>query len=492
MYLIGPEPLDLNALEDLVRHCRPLTLSEEGRRRLKASYAYLKRKLANSDARYYGVNTGFGALCDVRISDEDIAQLQRNLLLSHAAGMGDVVPPDIVRLMLLLKVKSLSYGHSAVRQEVVERLLDFFNRDILPVVPEQGSLGASGDLAPLAHLSLPLAGLGEVWWQGVRQPARAVLAHQGWAPLHFEAKEALALLNGTQFSTAYAVWCLLEGRRLLELADLNAALGYEAFLCQHAPLDERLHRIRPHAGQRTVAENIRRWLEGSPLAAIPREHVQDPYSFRCVPQVHGASRDALRYVEQVVLTEINSVTDNPNVFPESDAILSGGNFHAQPIALALDFLALALSEIGSIAERRIFQLLSGQRGLPLFLTARPGLHSGLMIAQYTAAAIASQNKTLCMPASADSIVSSNGQEDHVSMAANAGVKTMQVVQNTERLLAIEFMVALQALDFRLPMRSSERIEALRAHYRAIVPHLDEDRILSTDMAQTVDFLKTAL
>lgn len=492
MYVIGPESIDLSALEDIVRHRRPLTLSEEGQRRLKASHDYLKGKLANSDARYYGVNTGFGALCDVRISDEDITRLQMNLLLSHAAGMGNTVPPDIVRLMLLLKVKSLSYGHSAVRQEVVERLLGFFNRDILPVVPEQGSLGASGDLAPLAHLSLPLAGLGEVWWRGVRQPASAVLAHQGWTPLHFEAKEALALLNGTQFSTAYAVWCLLEGRRLLELADLNAALGYEAFLCQHAPLDERLHRIRPHAGQRIVADNIRRWLEGSPLAATHREHVQDPYSFRCVPQVHGASRDALRHVEQVVLTEINSVTDNPNVFPDSDAILSGGNFHAQPVALVLDFLALALSEIGSIAERRIFQLLSGHRGLPLFLTARPGLHSGLMIAQYTAAAIASQSKMLCMPASADSIVSSNGQEDHVSMAANAGVKAMQVVQNTERLLAIEFMVALQALDFRLPTRSSERIEALRTRYRTIVPHLDEDRILSTDMAQTVDFLKTAL
>ncbi|MCS7037267.1 MAG: histidine ammonia-lyase [Saprospiraceae bacterium] len=492
MYLLGPTSLDLNTLEDILQHRRRLGLSEEARLRLRAGYDYLQHKLADGDARYYGINTGFGALCDVRISDEDIARLQMNLLLSHAAGMGAAAPPDMVRLMLLLKAKSLSYGHSAVREEVVTRLLDFFNEDLLPVVPEQGSLGASGDLAPLAHLSLPLAGLGEVWWEGQRQPARDVLARKGWRPLAFEAKEALALLNGTQFSTAYAVWCLLEGRRLLELADLNAALGYEAFLCQHAPLDERLHRIRPHAGQMTVAQSIRYWLEGSPLAAMPREHVQDPYSFRCVPQVHGASRDALWHVEQVVLTEINSVTDNPNVFPDSDAILSGGNFHAQPIALALDYLALALSEIGSIAERRIFQLLSGQRGLPVFLTARPGLHSGLMIAQYTAAAIASQSKTLCMPASADSIVSSNGQEDHVSMAANAGVKAVQVVRNTERLLAIEFMVAMQALDFRLPVRSSERIEALRARYRALVPRVEEDRILSTDMERTVHFLKTAL
>ncbi len=492
MYTIGPEPLVLNAIEDIVRHRRPLELSEAARQRLRASCEYLRSKIADGIALYYGVNTGFGALCNVRITGSDIAQLQMNLLLSHAAGMGRAVPPEIARLMLLLKVKSLSYGHSAVRLEVVERLLAFFNEEILPVVPEQGSLGASGDLAPLAHLSLPLAGLGEVEWQGERLPASAVLARKGWQPLSFEAKEALALLNGTQFSTAYAVWCLLEGRRLLEVADLNAALGYEAFLCHRAPLDERLHRIRPHAGQIKVAQNIRRWLEGSALDEVPKEHVQDPYSFRCVPQVHGASRDALQHVEQVVLTEINSVTDNPNVFPDSDAILSGGNFHAQPIALALDFLALALSEVGSIAERRIFQLLSGQRGLPPFLAPKPGLHSGMMIAQYTAAAIASQSKVLCMPASADSIVSSNGQEDHVSMAANAGVKALQVVQNTERLLAIEFMVAMQALDFRLPLRSSERIEALRARYREVVPHLAQDRILSTDMEQTVVFLRTAL
>ncbi|MCS6929999.1 MAG: histidine ammonia-lyase [Saprospiraceae bacterium] len=490
VYSIGPDSMDWGTVEFIFHHHPRLVLSEEARRRIHTSYNYLQRKLADTRVRYYGINTGFGALCNVRISERDIGQLQKNLLLSHAAGVGEAVPLDIVRLMLVLKIKSLSYGHSAVREIVVERLIDFFNEDVLPVVPEQGSLGASGDLAPLAHMCLPLAGLGEVWFEGKRLAAQEVLSKKGWSPLTFQAKEALALLNGTQFSTAYAVWCLLESRRLLELADLNAAIGYEAFLCQQSPLDERLYFIRPHPGQLVTARNIRHWLEDSDLAALPREHVQDPYSFRCVPQVHGASRDALKHVEQVVLTEINSVTDNPNVFPESDAILSGGNFHAQPIALALDYLSLALSEIGSIAERRVFQLLSGQRGLPVFLSAKAGLNSGMMIAQYTAAALASQNKTLCMPASADNIVSSNGQEDHVSMAANAGTKAMRIVRNTERLLAIEFMVAMQALDFRLPVRSSTRIEALRKRYREIVPHLEEDRILSPEIEQTANFLKT--
>ncbi len=489
VYSIDSADWDLATLKDIFRRRRRLELSDEVRQRLWASCEYLAGKLANGEVRYYGINTGFGALCDVRISEADIARLQQNLVLSHAAGVGESTPPELVRLMLLLKVKSLCYGYSAVREVVVDRLLAFYNEEVLPVVPEQGSLGASGDLAPLAHLSLPLLGLGEVWYEGRPRPAAEVLERKGWAPIAFQAKEALALINGTQFSTAYAVWCLWEGLRLLEMADLNAAIGFEAFNCRREPLDERLHRIRPHLGQQITAENIRRWTEGSALSVMPKSHVQDPYSFRCVPQVHGASRDALRHVEQVVLTEVNSVTDNPNIFPDSDAVLSGGNFHAQPIALALDYLSLAVSELGSIAERRIFQLLSGQRGLPLFLTAHAGLHSGLMIAQYTAAAIASQNKTLCMPASADSIVSSNGQEDHVSMAANAGVKALRVVRNTERLLAIEFLVAMQALDFRGPMRSSEPLEQLRERYREVVSHVEEDRILSIDIERTVAFLR---
>jgi len=489
MHLIGPDHLSLETIAAILRENHTIGLSDEARHRLRHCRSYLDDKLQHDDTLHYGINTGFGSLCNIRISDTDIEQLQHNLVVSHAAGMGDPVPPEIVRIMLLLKIQSLCYGFSAVREVVVERLVDFFNTGIAPVVLEHGSLGASGDLAPLAHLSLPLAGMGEVWYEGRRQRADVVLQVLGWEPLTFRAKEALALLNGTQFSTAYAVWSLLESRHLAELADLNAAIGFDAFDCRTTPLDARIHRIRPHAGQVAVAENVRNWLAGSAISEKEKTSVQDPYSFRCVPQVHGASRDALAHIEQMVLTEMNSVTDNPNVFPDDDAILSGGNFHAQPVALPLDYLALALSELGSIAERRIYQLISGQRGLPPFLTDNPGLHSGMMIAQYTAAAIASQNKSLCTPASADSIVSCNGQEDHVSMAANAATKARRVVLNVERLLAIEFMVAMQALDFRLPLRSSPRIEAIREQYRAVVPRLAEDRVLSTDMEMTVGVLR---
>ena len=468
----------------------PLALSEEAAHRIHHCRRYLDRKLAHSGGLYYGINTGFGSLCNIRISEEDIEQLQYNLLVSHAAGAGDCVPPGIVRIMLLLKIQSLSYGHSGVREKVVERLVDFYNAGVLPVVFELGSLGASGDLAPLAHLSLPLAGLGEVWYEGRRQRSDVVLQLREWEPLAFKAKEALALLNGTQFSAAYAVWCVLEGRRLSALADLNAAIGYDAFNCRLSPLDAHIHRIRPHAGQLAVAENLLAWLEGSGIAAVEKTSVQDPYAFRCVPQVHGASRDALAHVEQMLTTEINAVTDNPNLFPDDDLILSGGNFHAQPLALPLDYLAIALAELGSIAERRIYQLIGGQRDLPPFLTDNPGLHSGMMIAQYTAAAIVSQNKGLCTPASVDSIVSCNGQEDHVSMAANAATKARRVALNLERLLAIEFMVVMQALEYRRPLRSAPRIEAIFEAYRQTVPRLDGDRVLHEDMEKTLGFLRS--
>ena len=490
MHRIDPEHLSLETVATILGKNHQLQLSDEARRRIQHCRSYLENKLKNSDELHYGINTGFGSLCNIRISDADIDQLQHNLVVSHAAGTGDLAPPEIVRLMLLLKAQSLCYGFSGVRVELVERLLDFYNADICPVVYELGSLGASGDLAPLAHLALPLAGLGEVWYEGRRQRADLVLKLRGWEPLSFKAKEALALLNGTQFSTAYAIWCLLESRRLAAQADLNAAIGYDGFNCRLSPLDAQIHIIRPHAGQIAVAENLRNWLNGSAIAKAEKNSVQDPYAFRCVPQVHGASRNALAHIEQMVLTEMNSVTDNPNVFPDTDQILSGGNFHAQPLALPLDYLALALSEFGSISERRVYQLISGQRELPAFLTKNPGLHSGMMIAQYTAAAIASQNKMLCMPASADSIVSCNGQEDHVSMAANAATKAYRVVQNLERLLAIEFMVAAQALEFRRPLKSSPGIEAIVAKYRELVPKLEDDRILSVDMERTVEFLRT--
>lgn len=489
MHQISPALLTLDHIGVLLADHSHVQLSEASVRRIRLCREYLDKKISDSDDLFYGINTGFGSLCDIRISDADIEQLQYNLVVSHASGTGDPVPPEVVRIMLLLKIQSLSYGHSAVREELVQRLIDFYNAGVLPVVFELGSLGASGDLAPLAHMSLPLIGLGEVWYEGRRQRADIVLKMKGWAPLRFKAKEALALLNGTQFSAAYAVWCMLESRRLAHIADFNAATGYDAFNCRLSPLDPNIHRVRPHAGQVATAEKLRNLLNNSAIAAAHKVSVQDPYAFRCVPQVHGASRDALAHVEAMLTTEINAVTDNPNIFPEQDLIVSGGNFHAQPLALPLDYMAIALAELGSISERRVYQLISGQRGLPAFLTDNPGLHSGMMIAQYTAAAIVNQNKTLCTPASVDSIVSCNGQEDHVSMAANAATKARRVVLNLERLLAIEWMVTMQALDFRRPLLSSPVIEKAHTDYRAVVPRLAEDRVLSDDIEKTIVFLK---
>lgn len=486
---ISASQLTLDQVSTLISTNAQLALSDDAFSRIAACRQFLEAKIASGDDLYYGINTGFGSLCDVPISKQDIEQLQYNLVVSHAAGTGDLVSPEVVRIMLLLKIQSLSYGHSGVRTEVVQRLIDFYNAGILPEIFQLGSLGASGDLAPLAHLSLPLIGEGNVWYENRWQKSAVVLHLKGWEPLRFQAKEALALLNGTQFSTGYGVWCVLEAKRLSAIAHFNAAVGYDAFACRLSPLDAHIHHIRPHAGQVAVAATLRQLLQNSAISASEKVSVQDPYAFRCVPQVHGASMDAIGYVEQVLYTEINSVTDNPNIFPDDDLILSGGNFHAQPVALALDFMAIALSELGSISERRVYQLISGQRGLPPFLTPNPGLHSGLMIAQYTAAAIVSQNKTLCMPASVDSIVSCNGQEDHVSMAANAATKLYRVVGNLERLLAIEWMSAMQALEYRRPLTSSPAIEAEYRAYREVVPVLGDDRIISTDIAQTITFLK---
>lgn len=489
VHKISPDHLSIEQIRVIFNEKQPLALSPEAAGLIHHCRQYLDHKIAHSHELFYGINTGFGSLCDIRISEEDIEQLQHNLVVSHAAGAGDPAPPEIVRLMLLLKIQSLSYGYSGVREKVVQRLIDFYNADILPVVFELGSLGASGDLAPLAHLSLPLIGLGEVWHEGRRQRADVVLQLHEWPPLAFKAKEALALLNGTQFSAAYATWCLLEGQRLASIADLNAAIGFDAYNCRLSPLDAHIHRIRPHAGQLAVAENVLNWLQNSEIAATLKTSVQDPYAFRCVPQVHGASRDAMAHIGHMLTTEINSVTDNPNIFPDDDLILSGGNFHAQPLALPLDYLGIALSELGSISERRVYQLISGQRDLPAFLTDKPGLHSGMMIAQYTAAAIVNQNKGLCTPASVDSIISCNGQEDHVSMAANAATKTRRIVLNLERLLAIEFMVAMQALGYRRPLRSSLLIEKIHADYREVVPRLEGDRVLHEDMEATIRFLR---
>ena len=489
-HVVSAERLKIGRVREILERQLPLALSADARARIVRCREYLDRKMANPERPIYGITTGFGSLCDISVGHDELARLQRNLVMSHACGTGERVPSEIVRLMLLLKIQSLSYGHSGVQLETVERLIEFFNRGILPVVYQQGSLGASGDLAPLAHLSLPLLGLGEVEYRGAVRPAAGVLGELGLTPIELASKEGLALLNGTQFMSAYGVWAVIRAGRLSEWADRIGALSLDAFDGRVEPFAEAVHRIRPHAGQLATARRFRELLEGSELIARPKRHVQDPYSFRCIPQVHGATKDALHYVEGVIATEINSTTDNPTVFPEEDTIVSAGNFHGQPLALALDFLAIALAELGNISERRTYKLISGARELPKFLVANPGLNSGFMIPQYTAASVVSQTKGLCMPASVDSIPSSQGQEDHVSMGANAATKLYRVVCNVERVLAIELFNAAQALEFRRPARSSEPIERLVADYRRVVPFIDNDEVMYPHIEASIRFLRT--
>ncbi len=487
-YTICPQGLSIKDARHILSQGLSLRLSAEAIARIRKGRQFLEQKLLQAERPIYGINTGFGSLCHLRISEEEMEQLQLNLVRSHACGMGEEIPRELVRLMLLLKIQSLAEGYSGVRLELVEQLITLFNHDLLPVVYEQGSLGASGDLAPLAHLSLPLIGEGEIWYKGHRLASAEILPKLNIKPIKLASKEGLALLNGTQFSTAYALWCVIKGEELLEWANCCAALSIDAFHCLYSPLEAPLHRIRKQKGQAVCAQSIREYLRESEIGKQPKQQVQDPYAFRCVPQVHGASWGALQHVRQIVQSEMLSVTDNPGIFPEEDSILSGGNFHAQPIALALDYLGLALAELGSISERRLFQLLSGQRELPPFLAPKPGLHSGFMIVQYTAASIASQNKQLCTPASIDSIVSSNGQEDHVSMAANAGTKTLRILNNLRRLLALELMTASQALYFRLPAHTGRKLRTLLKTFCEQVPPVLEDRILSTDMQRAEHFL----
>ena len=488
MHFITTSKLTFEIIADIISAKKKLSLSEEAKYNIVRCREYLDKKMASQKEPIYGINTGFGSLCDVQIPDTDLEKLQQNLVMSHACGTGDEVPQEIVKLMLLLKIQSLSYGKSGVQLATVERLIDFYNMDMLPVIYQQGSLGASGDLAPLAHLCLPLIGMGEVNFNGKRQQAKDVLQQLKSQPVQLKSKEGLALLNGTQFMSAYGVWCLLQTRKLSIAADTIGAISLDAFDGRIEPFKEHLHTIRPHKGQIKTAGNIKRILEGSQIISRKKVHVQDPYSFRCMPQVHGASKDAIEYAESVFLTEINSVTDNPTIFPDENEIISGGNFHGQPLALALDFLAIALAELGSISERRTYQLISGLRGLPPFLVARPGLNSGFMIPQYTAASIVSQNKQLCSPASVDSIVSSNGQEDHVSMGANAATKCKRIVENVQRILAIELFNASQALEFRRPLQSSPIIESIINEYRKRVPFIDADKIMFTEIEKSVEFL----
>ena len=489
---ISSDHLSLEKIKEIIDNKMTLVLSEEAEQAIIKCRKYLDSKMEDIGRPVYGVTTGFGSLCNVTIPEDQLSQLQYNLVVSHACGVGEKVRPEIVKLMLLLKVQCLSYGHSGAQLVTVQRLIDMFNNDVLPVVYQQGSLGASGDLAPLAHLALPLLGLGEVVYKGKTMPSSEVLGIFGWEPIRLQSKEGLALLNGTQFMSAHAVWSLLQCRRLSLWADMIGAMSLEAYDGRIEPFYPLTHRLRRHKGQIDTAERFMALLEGSKLISMPKKQVQDPYSFRCIPQVHGAVKDNIRYVESVIDNEINSATDNPNVFPDEDMIISAGNFHGEPIAIPMDTLAIAMSELANISERRTFRLISGQRGLPQFLAPESGLNSGFMIPQYTAASIVSQNKGLCWPASADSIPSSQGQEDHVSMGANAATKLVRVVENTERVLAIELFNAAQALDLRHKISgevSSPAIEELLASYRKNVPFLEKDEYMHPLIEKSIEFIR---
>ena len=489
-HIISSEILDLATISSIISEQKVLKLSKESEEKINNCRAYLDSKLKSQNKPIYGINTGFGALYNVKISKENLTILQENLVMSHACGTGERVPDDIVKLMMLFKIQSLSYGHSGVQLETVQRLIDFYNNDILPIVYTQGSLGASGDLAPLAHLSLPLIGKGTVVHNGKEQSVTDVLNEFNWSPIRLLSKEGLALLNGTQFMSAYGIYLLLKSYKLSYLADLMGSMSLDAFDGRIEPFNELVHLVRPHNGQLETAKRIREFLTDSELIKQKKKHVQDPYSFRCMPQVHGASKDTINFVSKTFLTEINSVTDNPNIFIKEDEIISGGNFHGQPLALAFDYLKIAMAELGNISERRTFQLVSGLRGLPVFLVNNPGLNSGFMIPQYTAASIVSANKQLATPASVDSIVSSNGQEDHVSMGANAATQAYSLVNNVERILAIELFNASQALFFREPLKSSQFIEALLKVYRQEVSFVTDDRVLHDDIMASVDFIQS--
>ncbi len=489
IHYISPERITVEQIAHVVESGMKIALSEEARKRVVECREYLDKKIETSKEPIYGITTGFGSLCNVSIDKDSLSDLQKNLVMSHSCGMGEEVPSEIVKYMIILKIQSLCYGYSGVQLSTVERLVEFFNRNITPVVYQQGSLGASGDLAPLANMCLPLLGLGEVNIDGERISGEELNRRMGWEPVRLASKEGLALLNGTQFMSAYSVWSLIRAKRLSAWADRIAAMSIDAFDGRISPFLMPIHTIRAHQGQIDTAKCIYDLLQGSEIIERYKEHVQDPYSFRCVPQVHGAVKDTIAHVEKVVTIEINSATDNPVVVPDEDMVISGGNFHGEPLALVNDFLAICLSELASISQQRTYQLISGKRGLPAFLVAKPGLNSGFMIPQYAVAAVVSQNKQLSTPASVDSIESSLGQEDHVSMGANAATKCARVVVNTYEVLGVELMVSTQALEFRRPLKSSPAIEKLFEDYRKVVPFVDVDRVMYTDMAKSVEFIK---
>lgn len=487
-HLISSDFLSIAEVKDIITEHKKLKLSDSAKEKIVACRDYLDGKVERSEVPIYGINTGFGSLCDTEISKEDLGQLQTNLVISHACGMGEEVPKEIVRLMILLKVQGLSQGHSGVQLATVQRLIDFFNHDVTPIVYTQGSLGASGDLAPLAHLSLPLIAQGEVYHNNIRSTGAGINQQMGWEPIQLQSKEGLALLNGTQFMSAYATHCMIQLEHFSAWADFAAATSIDAFDGRIEPYNHLIHQVRPHEGQIATAKAVKTYLEGSDLIKRKKAHVQDPYCLRCVPQVHGASKDTIAHAKKVIETEINSVTDNPTIFIETDEVVSAGNFHGQPLALVLDFLAIATAELASISERRCYKLVSGTRGLPAFLVGNPGLNSGFMIAQYAVASAVSQNKQLATPASVDTIDSSNGQEDHVSMGANAATKLLRVVENLEKVLAIEWFTATQALEFR-DEKTSPAIQKAIGFYRDRVHFLENDEVMYPLIEQSREFVR---
>lgn len=488
-YQIDGSKLTIERIEDLIVNKGKVSLAKIAEQKIQKCRDFLDQIMEDETQVHYGINTGFGSLCNTVISKGELSQLQRNLVLSHACGTGPEIDSEIVKIMLLLKAQGLSYGHSGSQLATVKRLIDFYNNDIIPVIYEQGSLGASGDLAPLAHLSLPLLGEGEVYYKGEKRQSLDVLKQFGWEPLTLKSKEGLALLNGTQFMSAHGVWSLIQARKFYNAANLVAGMSIDAFDGRLNPFNENVNAIRNQKGQIHTAEQMRSILKGSKIIVQAKTHVQDPYSLRCIPQVHGASFDAFERAKEIIEREINAVTDNPTIFPDEGEIVSAGNFHGQPLALQLDALAIAFHEIASISERRVYKLISGTRGLPAFLVAKPGLNSGFMIPQYTAASIVSQNKVYCSPASTDTIDSSNGQEDHVSMGANAATKLIKVIHNSWSVLGIELLNAGQALAFRRPLKSSDRIEKLYSAYREEVPFVEEDCYLHPLIKKSINFIK---
>lgn len=490
IYSVGSGQLTYDLIEKILKQAMRLELSEEAKARIRHCREFLDKKTEESTAPIYGVTTGFGSLCNKHISADELSTLQENLVKSHSCSVGTPVNPVIVKLMLLLKAHALSMGFSGVQVETVERILDFYNNDVIPVVNDRGSLGASGDLAPLANLFLPLIGEGEVFFQGRRIKSADMLAQMGWRPIKLKSKEGLALLNGTQFMSANGIKALIDGWHMVNCFDLFGAMSLEAFDGRIEPFLDCIQQVRPHPGQIETGRVFRKLLKGSELIVRHKDHVQDPYSFRCIPQVHGAVKDAMIHVTNVLHIEINSVTDNPTVFPDEDMVVSGGNFHGEPLALAFDYMGVALHELGNISERRVAQLILGLRGLPEFLVAHPGLNSGFMIPQYAAASMVSQNKMYAWPASCDSIVSSNGQEDLVSMGANSATKLHKIIDNLKYIAAIELMNAAQGLGFRKPLKSSPYIERVLSEFRKHVPFVEEDVVMEEYIQKTMDFLDT--